>query len=102
MSRRDTLRQTAYRAMVLRADGSVRMEKVARTECGVRVFYADCVLEPGESVVCQIRPPGKSRFLTQAIRRRSGPSDPSEGRDVDGASLAGVNPADCDPDPGEP
>jgi len=71
VSRSDTIRHAAYRAQVLRADGTVKTEfqENARSAVGlpghkVREFYATVRLETGETAVYQIRQPGKSKFDT--------------------------------------
>lgn len=78
MSRSDTIRQPAYRAIVYGADGAVLTDftENARSATGlpghkVRVFYETVPLKQGESVVYQIRHPGKSKFLTWSTRKSS-------------------------------
>jgi hypothetical protein len=65
-SRAETIAAPAWRAQVLRADGSVRCEYRGRdaTGHGTREWFAWVPLQPGETARYQIRHPGKSRFLT--------------------------------------
>jgi hypothetical protein len=74
MSRADTIAAPAWRAQVMRPDGSVRSEFLESTKPGNRPGFAcqewfrEVHLEPGETAVYQIRQAGKLRFRTWGKR----------------------------------
>jgi len=73
MSRQTAVNQGAWRAQVLRADGTVKQEilKCAKTRAEVREvrnFFDTVRLSEGETARYQIRYPGQSRFVTWCTR----------------------------------
>ena len=64
--RSETMAAPAWRAQVLRADGSVKMEFLSKDGTGhdCRSWFEWVPLQGGERARYQIRHPGKARFLT--------------------------------------